>query len=156
MYIPVAPFIIVPWHQFNKGVAQCNPSLSIKDAWPTVSNEVSGHQILLSITKDSLHLSLRFSPAINMFRIVLKCLINNQWKFSNIVMLNYLIAALICSYVAGFSILTVRSTTDTSTVGIRNAMPVNLPFKAGSTFPTAWAHISIKKKKVINMIGKPC
>lgn len=47
-------------------------------------------------------------------------------------------AALISSYEADFSSLTVRSTTETSTVGTRNAMPVNLPFKAGSTFPTAY------------------
>merc|ERR1719298_313143 len=33
----------------------------------------------------------------------------------------------------------VRSTTDTSGVGTRNAMPVSLPFRSGSTLPTALA-----------------
>jgi hypothetical protein len=50
----------------------------------------------------------------------------------------YLIAALIWSYVAFFSILTVRSTTETSTVGTRKAIPVNFPLSAGKTFPTAY------------------
>lgn len=51
---------------------------------------------------------------------------------------SYLMAALISSYDAGFSNLTVRSTTETSTVGTRKAIPVSFPFKAGSTLPTAW------------------
>jgi len=58
-----------------------------------------------------------------------------------------LIAALISSYLADFSSLTVRSTTETSTVGTRKAIPVSLPFRAGSTFPTAWN----EKKKIIHM-----
>merc|ERR1711988_80222 len=33
----------------------------------------------------------------------------------------------------------VRSTTDTSGVGTRKAMPVNLPFRDGKHFPTAFA-----------------
>src|SRR5689334_17290351 len=49
------------------------------------------------------------------------------------------IALLISSYVAAFSSRQVRSTTDTSAVGTRNDMPVNLPFKAGITLPTAFA-----------------
>ena len=52
-------------------------------------------------------------------------------------------AALIVSqmslYSAGFSNLTVRSTTDTFTVGTRKAIPVNFPFREGITFPTALA-----------------
>mmetsp|Transcript_154822 Transcript_154822/g.269540 ORF Transcript_154822/g.269540 Transcript_154822/m.269540 type:complete len:218 (+) Transcript_154822:479-1132(+) len=40
---------------------------------------------------------------------------------------------------AGFAMRTVRSTTETSGVGTRKAMPVSLPFKAGRTFPTALA-----------------
>merc|ERR1719411_2255813 len=50
-----------------------------------------------------------------------------------------LIAATISSYLAGFSSRQVKSTTDTSGVGTRNAMPVSFPFRAGSTFPTAFA-----------------
>merc|ERR1719163_618142 len=50
-----------------------------------------------------------------------------------------LISALISSIVAPFSSLHVRSTTDTSGVGTRNAMPVNLPLRAGITLPTAFA-----------------
>merc|ERR1719471_1341667 len=50
-----------------------------------------------------------------------------------------LMAATMSSYLAGFSSLQVKSTTDTSGVGTRNAMPVSFPFRAGSTFPTAFA-----------------
>merc|ERR1719473_2194771 len=50
-----------------------------------------------------------------------------------------LMAATISSYLAGFSRRQVRSTTDTSGVGTRNAMPVNLPFTAGRHLPTALA-----------------
>merc|ERR1712183_1258618 len=49
------------------------------------------------------------------------------------------IAATISAYLAGFSMRHVRSTTDTSGVGTRNAMPVNFPFRAGKHFPTAFA-----------------
>merc|ERR1719230_1037021 len=38
-----------------------------------------------------------------------------------------------------FSAVKVRSTTETSGVGTRNAMPVSLPFVDGSTSPTALA-----------------
>merc|ERR550537_543121 len=50
-----------------------------------------------------------------------------------------LIAATISSIVASFSSLHVRSTTDTSGVGTRNAMPVSLPLSDGMTLPTAFA-----------------
>merc|ERR550525_1566033 len=50
-----------------------------------------------------------------------------------------LTAATISSYLAGFSSRHVRSTTDTSGVGTRNAIPVSFPLRAGSTFPTALA-----------------
>merc|ERR1712226_1477885 len=50
-----------------------------------------------------------------------------------------LIAATISSYFAGFSKRQVRSTTETSGVGTRNAMPVSLPLSFGQHFPTAFA-----------------
>merc|ERR1719476_732800 len=50
-----------------------------------------------------------------------------------------LIAATISSYLAGFSKRQVKSTTETSGVGTRKAMPVNLPFTAGRHLPTAFA-----------------
>merc|ERR1719217_334338 len=50
-----------------------------------------------------------------------------------------LISALISSIVAPFASLQVRSTTETSGVGTRNAMPVSLPLRPGSTLPTALA-----------------
>merc|ERR1711972_951403 len=50
-----------------------------------------------------------------------------------------LTSAQISSYVVGFSNSQVRSTTDTSMVGTRNAMPVSLPFIAGITLATALA-----------------
>merc|ERR1712151_1084095 len=50
-----------------------------------------------------------------------------------------LMAATISSYLAPFSRRQVRSTTETSGVGTRNAMPVSLPLTAGRTLPTALA-----------------
>merc|ERR1712084_184424 len=50
-----------------------------------------------------------------------------------------LTAATISSYFAPFSSRTVKSTTETSGVGARNAMPVSLPFNAGKHLPTAFA-----------------
>merc|ERR1712232_383038 len=50
-----------------------------------------------------------------------------------------LIAATMSSYFAAFSMRQVRSTTDTSGVGTRKAMPVNFPFRAGRHLPTAFA-----------------
>merc|ERR1719272_2677501 len=47
--------------------------------------------------------------------------------------------AKISSRVAGLASLQVRSTTDTSGVGTRKAMPVSLPLSAGMTLPTALA-----------------
>merc|ERR1719409_2411319 len=48
-------------------------------------------------------------------------------------------SALISSYVVGFSSMHVRSTTDTSTVGTRNAIPVSFPFMTGYALATALA-----------------
>merc|ERR1719409_911876 len=48
-------------------------------------------------------------------------------------------SALMSSYVVGASSSHVRSTTDTSTVGTRKAMPVSLPFMTGYAFATALA-----------------
>merc|ERR1711970_144875 len=48
-------------------------------------------------------------------------------------------AATISSMVASFSNLHVRSTTETSGVGTRKAMPVSLPLSEGMTLPTALA-----------------
>merc|ERR1712113_362720 len=48
-------------------------------------------------------------------------------------------AATISSYLVGFSKRQVKSTTDTSGVGTRNAIPVSLPLRAGRTLPTAFA-----------------
>merc|ERR1712151_1210192 len=48
-------------------------------------------------------------------------------------------AATISSYLAPFSRRQVRSTTETSGVGTRKAMPVSLPLTAGRTLPTALA-----------------
>merc|ERR1719253_599403 len=48
-----------------------------------------------------------------------------------------LMAATISSMDASFSSLQVRSTTDTSGVGTRKAMPVSLPFRDGMTFSDA-------------------
>ena len=43
------------------------------------------------------------------------------------------------SYLAGFLRLTVRSTTDTLSVGTRIDIPVSLPLSSGITTPTAFA-----------------
>ena len=45
-------------------------------------------------------------------------------------------AEIISEYSAGVFRLTVRSTTDTSTVGTRNAIPVSFPSRSGSTCET--------------------
>src|SRR4030065_245927 len=45
----------------------------------------------------------------------------------------------ISSYEAALLSSTVRSTTDTSEVGTRKAMPVSLPWRSGTTTPTALA-----------------
>merc|ERR1712070_144134 len=50
-----------------------------------------------------------------------------------------LIAATISSMVASFSSLHVKSTTETSGVGTRNAIPVSFPLRDGITLPTALA-----------------
>merc|ERR1719405_460523 len=50
-----------------------------------------------------------------------------------------LILATMSSILAGLSNAQVRSTTDTSGVGTRKAMPVSFPFKAGRHLPTAFA-----------------
>merc|ERR1719231_1219016 len=50
-----------------------------------------------------------------------------------------LTSAQIASYLVSFSRRTVRSTTETSGVGTRHAMPVSLPLSSGSTLPTALA-----------------
>ena len=51
----------------------------------------------------------------------------------------FLITAQISSYVASFSVLMVRSTTETLIVGTLNDIPVSFPFNAGRTKPTAFA-----------------
>lgn len=50
-----------------------------------------------------------------------------------------LTAALISSYLAGLANRTVKSTTETSAVGTRKAIPVSLPLRSGMTLPTALA-----------------
>src|SRR5512135_3522512 len=49
------------------------------------------------------------------------------------------IAAQMSAYLASLFSSTVRSTTETSEVGTRKAMPVSLPFNSGITLPTALA-----------------
>ena len=51
----------------------------------------------------------------------------------------FLIAAQISAYVAPFFKVQVKSTTETSSVGTRIDIPVNLPFNEGITLPTAFA-----------------
>jgi len=51
----------------------------------------------------------------------------------------FLTVAQMSSYVVPFSILHVKSTTETSKVGTRNDIPVNFPFRSGNTRPTALA-----------------
>merc|ERR1719235_423852 len=50
-----------------------------------------------------------------------------------------LMAATISSMLASFSSLHVKSTTETSGVGTRKAIPVSLPLSEGMTLPTAFA-----------------
>lgn len=55
----------------------------------------------------------------------------------------------------GFSSRTVRSTTDTSGVGTRKAIPVSFPFNAGITFPT-YADISIETEPWFDPTDRFC
>ena len=55
------------------------------------------------------------------------------------VVLAFFNAASISSMLVSFTVRTVRSTTETSAVGMRNAMPVSLPLVTGNTSPTAFA-----------------
>ena len=50
-----------------------------------------------------------------------------------------LVDTVISSYVVPFLSLTVKSTTETFTVGTLKAIPVSLPFNDGITRPTAFA-----------------
>ena len=51
----------------------------------------------------------------------------------------FFIAALISSSVVDFLVRKVKSTTETSAVGTRKAIPVSLPLSSGITLPTALA-----------------
>ena len=55
---------------------------------------------------------------------------------------------------ASFSSSTVRSTTETSEVGTRNAIPVSLPLRAGSTLPTALA-APVDEGMIFSRIPRP-
>mmetsp|Transcript_30147 Transcript_30147/g.64797 ORF Transcript_30147/g.64797 Transcript_30147/m.64797 type:complete len:232 (+) Transcript_30147:783-1478(+) len=63
-------------------------------------------------------------------------------------------AAQISSYVAAFLSLTVRSTTDTSGVGTRKAMPVSLPLSSGMTLPTALA-APVEEGMMLSLAPRP-
>jgi hypothetical protein len=58
-----------------------------------------------------------------------------------------LIAAQMSAYLAALSRVTVKSTTDTSAVGTRKAIPVSFPFNEGITFG-ARVFYSIQEKTI--------
>merc|ERR1719473_2090269 len=65
--------------------------------------------------------------------------------------------AMISSYDAPLLSVHVRSTTDTSGVGTRNAMPVSLPLSSGSTLPTALAAAAapvLLRRSVDRLLGR--
>ena len=64
------------------------------------------------------------------------------------------IAAQMSSLVAGFSRTTVKSTTETSEVGTRNDIPVNLPLSSGRTLPTALA-APVEEGMMFSRIPRP-
>ena len=55
---------------------------------------------------------------------------------------------------ASFSRTTVKSTTETSEVGTRKAIPVNLPFNTGNTLPTALA-APVEEGMMFSRIPRP-
>src|SRR5574340_1627410 len=63
-------------------------------------------------------------------------------------------AAQISAYVASFSSSTVRSTTETSEVGTRKAMPVSFLFTCGITLPTALA-APVEDGMIFSRIPRP-
>lgn len=107
----VSPSAVIPRNKFRKVFVQSNSCLGIKHARPAVTHKVGRYNIIFSVTQDTLELALGF----------------------------LLIAASICSWVTFLESLTVRSTTETPTVGTQNDIPVNLSFSSGRTFPTALA-----------------
>lgn len=55
--VPVAPLVVIPSHQLHKIVWHREPRLGIKNAGPTVANEVARHAILVvAIPQHALHL----------------------------------------------------------------------------------------------------
>merc|ERR1712119_45684 len=54
--VGVAKLIVIPRHQLHKSWRQLDPSLGIKDRRPGVSQEVSGHDHVLRVAKDTLHI----------------------------------------------------------------------------------------------------
>ena len=67
------------------------------------------------------------------------CMIKVDENFIIVMPLNLSFPSLWSMGITYFSKVTVKSTTETSGVGTRKAMPVSLPFKLGITFPTALA-----------------
>src|SRR5512142_2893853 len=66
----------------------------------------------------------------------------------------FFMAAQMSSYLASLFSSTVRSTTETSEVGTRNAMPVSLPFNSGNTLPTALA-APVEEGMMFSRIPRP-
>merc|ERR1719458_936808 len=109
--VRVTPLVVIPRNQLHEGVIEGNASSDIK-----IEDAL---QVRKSVETTSSSVQSRtpfIGPAAASFT-----------------------AATISSYFAGLFSLQVKSTTDTSGVGTRKAMPVNFPFTAGNTLPTAFA-----------------
>merc|ERR1712023_194837 len=91
----VAPLVVVPGHELHERGVQHDARLGIEGAGDGARLEIGGHESLVAVAQESLHVA--------------------------------------------FSSSQVRSTTETSIVGTRKAMPVSLPATSGTTLATALA-----------------
>lgn len=126
----VAPLVVVPGDQLHEVLVERDTRLRVKDGRARLADEVSRDDILIGVAQNALDNELvkgKQSKADERERTLSS---PSEAAF---------ITALISSYGASFSVRTTKSTTDTSWVGTRKAIPVSLPFKLGMTFPTALA-----------------
>lgn len=59
---PVAPLVVVPSDELHESISECNACLGVENAWPAVSDEVCGHNIIFCVSQNSLHLSIGLFP----------------------------------------------------------------------------------------------
>ena len=109
--VRVAPFIVIPRNELDKGIGQTDARVRVENRGVGVSEKIGGNYLVFGVAEDALQLALR--------------------GFAN--------GGADFFFVAGRARLAVRSTTETSRVGTRKAIPVSFPSSSGMTLPTALA-----------------